>query len=72
MTENYRKPLYQWVVISETQDEDDDEYGTHLICKGDGFRYYIIASTNNYQDAEEMAIAMNYWETRPQLTDQAP
>lgn len=67
----HREPICQWVVISESQDEDDD-YGVHHVCKGNGFRYYIVATSSTYAEAEEMAIAMNYWETRPQLDDEAP
>ena len=70
MTDQHRKPIYQWVVMSDSQDEDEDEYGTHFVCKGDGFRYYIVGTTSNYQEAEEMAIAMNYWETRPAPPDE--
>jgi hypothetical protein len=59
---HHREPIYKWVVIS---DSHEDDFGTHYVCKGDGFRFYIIGSANTYEDAEEMAIAMNYWETRP-------
>jgi hypothetical protein len=66
----HRDPNAQWVIISESP--DDDEFGVHYVCKGNGFRYYIVATSNTYAEAEEMAIAMNYWETRPQLEDEAP
>jgi hypothetical protein len=58
----HREPGHQWVVISSGEDEDFDN---HYVCKGNGFRYYIVATLESYEEAEEMAIAMNYWETRP-------
>ena len=60
---HHREAIYNRVVISDSQ--DDNDFGTHYVCKGDGFRFYIVGSTTTYEDAEEMAIAMNYWETRP-------
>jgi hypothetical protein len=67
----HRESIYKWVVISDSEDEDDD-YGTHYVCKGDGFKFFIVGSTNTYEDAEEMAIAMNYWETRPTTMGETP
>lgn len=70
MSDTHREPIYKWVVTSDCR--DDDEFGIHYVCKGNGFRFYIVASANTYEEAEEMAIAMNYWETRPVATDDAP
>ncbi len=63
MSELHREAIYKYIVIAGV--DDYDEYALHYVCKGDGFKFNIVASTHSYEDAEEMAIAMNYWETRP-------
>jgi len=47
--------------------EAPEEWGApeYLLVKGDGFKYTTVARTDFLEEAEEMATALNYWETRP-------
>jgi hypothetical protein len=60
----HREPNYRWAVIVQ---EPLEEWGTpeFLVVKGDGFKYTAVARTDFLAEAEEMATALNYWETRP-------
>ena len=60
----HREPDYRWaVIINETLDEYHP--AEYLLVKGDGFTFTSIARTDCKEQAEEMATALNYWETRP-------
>ena len=60
----HREPNYRWAVIVQ---EAPEEWGApeYLLVKGDGFKYTTVARTDFLEEAEEMATALNYWETRP-------
>lgn len=60
----HRDPNYRWAVIVQEATED---WGTpeYLLVKGDGFKYTVVARTDFLEEAEELATALNYWETRP-------
>jgi hypothetical protein len=60
----HREPNYRWAVITQ---DSPEEWGTpeYLLVKGNGFKYTVVARTDFLEEAEEMATALNYWETRP-------
>ena len=60
----HRDPSHRWAVVIQeaTEDWGAPEY---LLVKGDGFKYTTVARTDFLEEAEEMATALNYWETRP-------
>jgi hypothetical protein len=63
ITDTHRESQYKYIVVSDAEDHDD--FSVHYVCKGNGFKFHIVATLHSYEEAEEMAIAMNYWETRP-------
>lgn len=60
----HRDPAHRWAVIVQ---DPTEEWGApeYLLVKGDGFSYTVIARTDYKEEAEEIATALNYWETRP-------
>ena len=60
----HREPSHRWAVIVQETPED---WGTpeYLLVKGDGFKYTVVARSDYLEEAEELATALNYWETRP-------
>lgn len=60
----HREPNHRWAVVVQ---EPLEEWGApeYLLVKGDGFKYTSVARTDFREEAEEIATALNYWETRP-------
>lgn len=61
----HRTPEFVWAVVSRPTEEDEWEMPEYLVVKGDGFHFTIVAVLQDFAEAQQLALAMNYWETRP-------
>jgi hypothetical protein len=60
----HREPEHIWAVVSRPM-QDEWDTPEHLVVKGNGFHFSIVACLESLEEATDLAIAMNYWETRP-------